>query len=147
VFGLKITDIITKQDLGEPYDRLSDFLELEEIVRIEQSYNGQQIKFNRNSDNLVSEYPELVSAVGKEKALKVINTLGNMRVYFPTLKKSASDKIKKLIVAEFNGYNYRQLSRKYGYTERYIRQILSGRPKKKPVLETQLSLDDIAETG
>lgn len=140
---MKITDIIEKQDVGEPYDRLLDFLELEDIVRLEQAYNGQQIKFHRNSENITKDYPELVGALGIEKSRMVIIALGSMRVYFPTLKKSASDKIKRLIISEFNGYNFKHLSRKFGYTERYIRQIVSRQPKRNPVLENQLSLLDV----
>jgi len=146
---MSIANVISKQDLGEPYDRLSDFLELEDIVKLEQACNGQQIKFNRNCDNVHSEYPELTSALGISKAKIVINLLGGMRVYFPTLRKSAADKIKQLIISEFNGYNYRQLAFRFGYSERHIRNLLAGQSKKPLIHERQLSLEDLfpAETG
>ncbi|MCL2618160.1 MAG: hypothetical protein FWD98_03795 [Defluviitaleaceae bacterium] len=140
---MKITDLITKHDLGEPYDRLSDFLELDEIVRLEQAYNGQQVRFNRQSSNITNEYPELVAAVGVHKAKIVVNVLGDMRIYFPTLRKSAREKIKNLISSEFNGYNFHQLSRKFGYSERHTRHILKGQPRHSLVDKNQLTLSDL----
>jgi len=139
---MKITDMITKQDLGEPYNRLLDFLELEDIVRLEQIYGGQQMQFNRKCTDIKKEYPELYT-FGEKKARKLIRTLGDMRVYFPSLKKSAQDKIKNLIIREFNGYNYNQLARKYGYTERNIRYILQGRAKCSPIDENQITLAEL----
>jgi hypothetical protein len=41
VANLNITDIIRKGDLGEPYDRLSDFLEMDDILRLEQGLGGR----------------------------------------------------------------------------------------------------------
>jgi len=141
---LKITDIITKQDLGEPYDRLSDFLELDDIVRLEQEYGGRQIMFRRHCADIKADYPELYITLGLEKAGEVMRALGDMRVYFPALRRSASDKIRDLIVTEFNGYNYYQLARKYGYTERNIRHILSASGKIRcRVDENQLSFADL----
>lgn len=140
---MKITEIIRKEDLGEPYGRLSFILNLDEIIKLEQEYGGRQVRFEITCEDAKTEYPELVALLGAVKAFQVIKGLGGERTYFPELKRSCVDKIKSLIISEYNGYNYLQLARKYGYTERHIRRIVAekGRQRKK-VDENQLSLFD-----
>ena len=141
---MKITDILDIRDLGEPYDRLSDFLELDEIIKLEQAYGGRQIKFRKNCGDVTAEYPELVATVGIAKAAKVVKIFGGMPTYFPTLKRSCKEKIKSLIFTEFNGYNYLHLARKFGYSERHIRHILAKSGKRRNLVDKeQLSLFDI----
>ena len=142
--SLNIRDIIQKSDLSEPYDRLFDFLDLGDIIRVEQAYGGRQINFRRGCEDAKTEYPDLFLALGTDKAMKVIKTFGDMRIYFPTLRQSALDKIKRHIIAEFDGYNHLTLARKYGYTERHIRRIVAQRGIKRPLIdENQLTLSDI----
>ena len=47
-------------------------------------------------------------------------------------------KLRDQILKEFNGYNYKYLASKYGYSEMWIRKIVN-----KDVLEGQISFDDI----
>ena len=136
---MKITDIITKQDLGEPYDRLSEFLELSDIIRLEQEYGGRRVQFRRDCEDVKAEYPELSALLGTQKAALVINALGDMRVYFHSLRKNVLDKIRNLIIREFNGYNYDELSKKFGYTERHIRRIVAGQPR-RPIDRSQMTM-------
>jgi len=141
---MNLSDMITRKDLGEPYSRLIDFLSLEEIIKIEQLYNGEQIAFAIDSKNINNDYPKLSMLIGEEKTRKFLKTLGGMgRVYFPTLKKSAREKIKNLIFREFNGYNYFELAKRFGYTERHIRHILKDKNKHKPVDERQMTFADV----
>lgn len=139
---MKITDIITKQDLGDPYDRLLDFLELEDIVKVEQLYNGRSMRFKRDCKDLKDEYPELLNSLGEEKSKMIIRMLGDMNVYFPTLRRNALDKIRGLIVSEFNGYNQVALARKFGYTERHIRRIVHGIKVAAEIDSMQMTLDE-----
>ena len=141
---MKITDIITKHDLDEPYGRLSRFLDLDEIIKLEQLYGGRQIRFRRDHSGIEEEYPELVTVLGIEKAKQVAKGFSGELVYFPALRKSASDKIKTMILSEYNGYNHKQLARKFGYCERHIRNILSAYRKNEALADyNQLSLYDI----
>lgn len=140
---MKIDDIITKNDLGEPYDRLSEFLELDDIIKLEQEFGGRSVRFRRGCKDVAVEYPELTLILGSEKAGIIIKVLGDICVYFPTLKRNALDKIKLLINADFNGYNYYQLAKKYGYTERHIRRILSGHGKTTELDERQMSIFEL----
>lgn len=139
---MQITDIISKNDLSEPYDRLSDFLTLDEIIRLEQEYGGRQMKFKKSCQDIEKEYPELTIMLGRTKALRVMKMLGGVWTYFPELKRSCLDKIKGLIISEFDGYNYLQLAKKYGYTDRHIRRMLDGKGKRPKIDENQLSLFD-----
>ena len=139
---MKITDIISKSDLGEPYDRLSDFLDLDDIVKLEQGYGGRQLKFKRNCQDIKTEYPELIAMLGAKKALKFVQTMGDMWVYFPKLRRSAFKTIEAMIIKEFNGYNYARLAFKYGYTERHIRRIVAGEERRHKADEHQVSIFD-----
>lgn len=140
--GIQIADFITKDDLGEPYDRLADFLSLDDIIRLEQAYGGRQVKFRRNCTDVKEEYPELVVVLDYNKAHRVVKVLGGMWIYFPELRRSCHEKIKSMIKSEFNGYNYLHLAGKYGYTERHIRNIVERNGKKLVYDQNQLSLFD-----
>ena len=139
---MNISNFITKEDLGEPYDRLLDFLELEDIVKLESEYKGRQIIFKRNCSNIGEEYPELLVLLGYDKAKKVIRHLGDIRIYFPTLRKAARDKIFARIRKEFNGYNMLELGKRYGYTERNIRNILGKQARTNEEDKNQVTFDD-----
>jgi len=139
---MKITEIIQKTDIGEPYDYLLDVLDISDILKLEKEYSGRQIQFRRNCTNVKEDYPELVVIVGYDKAQSVIKILGDMRIYFPTIKRSALEKIKKLIISEFNGYNHISLAKKYGYSERHIRNIVGCGNESPIVLKNQLTILD-----
>ncbi|MCL2188466.1 MAG: hypothetical protein FWC16_00595 [Defluviitaleaceae bacterium] len=141
-----IEKIVKVGDLTEPYIRLLDFLNFGDIVNIEQEYRGRQMRFKRDCENVNEEYPDLVYRVGEVKALQVINALGDMWVYFPSIRRSAIDCIYQTIKSEFNGYNTAVLAKKHGYSERHIRRIVGGGRRSPPVMEGQLSLNDIFVT-
>lgn len=142
---MKITEIISKSDLGEPYDRLSDFLDLDDIVKVEQAYSGRQLKFKRDRDDKDGELSKLKTLLGTEKAEKFVMMLGGMWIYFPKLRRSAFDKIKTSIKQEFRGHNYYQLAVKYGYTERHIRRIVADEGKSNKIHENQMSIFDVVD--
>lgn len=132
-------EFIDKEDLREPYSSLIDVLEPEEILNLEELWRGRQILFSsgiKNSDT----YAELVRIIGADKADKVIHIFMGELIYFPKLK---SLSVREKILQDFTGYNYTELSRKYGYSERYIREIVKYRAKSmKTVSEGQISLFD-----
>jgi len=142
-----ITEFINKEDLQDPYDRLSEFLTFADIIRLEQKFKGKQRKFRKKCTDVADEYPELIELVGLDKAWKIIEELGGTGdVYFPELKRNCLNKIKSLIISECNGYNYSKLADKFGYTERHIRNITSGKIKKQPQRdENQLSIFDFKQ--
>lgn len=85
-----------------------------------------------------SVYYMIAEKIGIGNALKVAELFQGSSVYFPKLDNIYAKKLREKILSEFNGYNYKHLAVKYGYSEMWIRKIVN-----KDVLEGQISLDDI----
>lgn len=71
-------------------------------------------------------YNELAELVGLDNMLKLYNYYKGQQVNFPS---QLYDKriIKQQILNEYNGSNSKQLAKKYGYSERWIYQIISNK--------------------
>lgn len=79
---------------------------------------------NYNSFNTI--YKELADLIGIENTLKLNSIYGGQQISFP--KKIISSKYcEEQIRLEYDGNNLKQLSKKYGYTERWIRSILKNK--------------------
>ena len=132
-------EFIDKEDLREPYSSLIDVLEPEEVLKLEELWRGRQILFSsgiKNSDT----YAELVGIIGADKADAVIHIFMGELIYFSRLK---SLSVRDKILQDFTGYNYTELARRYGYSERYIREIVKGKSKAiKTICDNQTSLFD-----
>ena len=131
--------IIDKEDLREPYSSLTPVLRLDEIDMLAQMWQGRQILFSSQLADSYT-YTELVETFDNEKADRIIDVFRGELVYFPRLKSAT---VRDKILRDFTGYNYTELSRKYGYSERYIREIVKCHVKEKnAVLDGQISLFD-----
>jgi len=137
---MSIEDIISKNDLGQPYSCLVDF-DLNDIFEVERLLQGRQIKFSKNL-NLNYEFKELIDSIGIKKVQKIVNIFYGEIVYFPKIKETCKDKIKNKIIKEFNGHNYTQLAKKYGYTERRIRDIVKSINRDNKISDKQISIFD-----
>jgi Mor family transcriptional regulator len=72
------------------------------------------------------EYRTVCEVIGLEKGLELAKAMGGDRIYVPRLE-SLLNKIKyRRIRRDFDGGNYRELARKYGYTVRWIRMIVNN---------------------
>ncbi len=79
-----------------------------------------------NADNipyLSRVYKKLATEIGLENALKVHELFGGSQVNFP-LKLFARDYTMAQIRSEYTGHNIQELAEKFGYSERWIREIL-----------------------
>lgn len=85
-----------------------------------------------------SIYYEIAEKIGVGNTLEIAELFQGSSVYFPKLDAIYSKKIREKILSEFNGYNYKHLAVKYGYSEMWIRKIVN-----KDVLECQISFEDI----
>lgn len=133
---MKITD---KEDLREPYNSLTSVLELDEIFKLAEMWQGRQILFSSQIER-TDTYADLVTAFGSKKADGIVNAFKAELIYFPKLRQAA---VRDKILRDFTGYNYTELSRRYGYSERYIREIVKYRTKSiRNVSEGQISLFD-----
>lgn len=76
-------------------------------------------------DDLKGEQRELAAVIGIAAYLKLVEIYGGTSIYI-----AKSDKIKNLrrdaaIAKEFTGYNYTAIARKYGLSERSVRDIIT----------------------
>jgi len=86
---------------------------------------------NIKIEDLREPYTEIAEVIGVENTLKLVKILGGSERYFPKLDGLLKEKRDEAIREDFNGYNYRELARKYGLSERQIREICSSEVKKK----------------
>ncbi len=110
------------------------------------STNEDWIK-NIDIEDLDEPYYSLAKNMGIEIAIKIAKIFQGSQIYFPKLEKACSPKRKELIKKEFNGYNFAELAKKYGYTERWIREICTdmvSKERNKPI-DNQLSLFNQSE--
>ena len=87
---------------------------------------------------LPESYQVIAGIIGMENTLKLSKYVGGMSLYFRKIDGLLLQKRDEKIRAEFTGSNQRELARKYGLTETWIREIL----KKKPVYEQACLFDD-----
>lgn len=70
---------------------------------------------------------DIAEKIGVPNLLKVTDIVGGTCTYFPRTEGFLRVIRNRRIKHEFTGGNYRELSKKYGLSERYIRQICTGR--------------------
>ena len=78
---------------------------------------------NIKCEYLNGAYSELANLLGIEAVLKVHSAYRGQQITFP-VQLFSKEFLKKQIVDEYNGYNIKQLATKYGYSEKWVRQIL-----------------------
>lgn len=88
----------------------------------------QGVIFEMNVSNIKCEYlngaySELANLLGIEAVLKIHSAYRGQQITFP-VQLFSKEFLKKQIVDEYNGYNIKQLATKYGYSEKWVRQIL-----------------------
>ena len=81
----------------------------------------QGVIFEMDVSNIKCEY--LANLLGIEAVLKIHSAYRGQQITFP-VQLFSKEFLKKQIVDEYNGYNIKQLATKYGYSEKWVRQIL-----------------------
>lgn len=85
---------------------------------------------NITLEDLPEIYQEVARAMGLENTIRLSELLGGQLIYFPKLDGVIKRKRDEAIKKEFDGANYRELARRYGITEQWIRRILIKDKKK-----------------
>ena len=80
---------------------------------------------NLKMDDIPEEQRELAELVGLCGFIQLIETYGGTLIYIPKLDNITRNSRNEEIRNNFNGYNYRELARKYDLTEVSIRCIVS----------------------
>ncbi len=75
-------------------------------------------------EDMPESYQDVAITIGVEAAVKLAAKHGGIPCYVPQLDALLRKKRDAAIRREFNGRNYRQLARKYGLTEVWIRAII-----------------------
>ena len=78
---------------------------------------------NIKCEYLNGAYSELANLLGIEAVLKIHSAYRGQQITFH-VQLFSKEFLKKQIVDEYNGYNIKQLATKYGYSEKWVRQIL-----------------------
>ena len=68
-------------------------------------------------------YRMIAEAIGTENFYKLAEVVGGTTVYIPKPESITRPVRDARIKEEFNGYNHPELAKKYGVTERWVRQI------------------------
>lgn len=71
-------------------------------------------------------YCEIANAVGAENAVKIHALLKGQQILFPQ-KLYKKEYIYTYIRQNYNGQNIRELSQKFGYSDRRVRQIVNSK--------------------
>lgn len=72
------------------------------------------------------QFQDLAEEIGVNNFIKVCRLLGGTLTYIPSLKTIEKNSRNKAIIAGFNGWNYKELSRKYHISEPYVRRIINN---------------------
>ena len=75
-------------------------------------------------DCLNNVYKDFANYLGMETALQLYLHYKGLQITFPQ-RFLSRDYVKKQVLVEYDGSNSKQLARKYGYTERVIRDWLA----------------------
>lgn len=78
-----------------------------------------------NIDELNGIYQDIAEICDYDVALTMYNNYRGLQITFPNKFKDSNSLHSKIFLDYNNGKNVKELARNYGYSERYIRTILS----------------------
>lgn len=107
-------------------DKGKDFgirLEPENVLRL----SSEVIRMAENDPELLNNiYREISEKLGMDTAMEVYRMFKGQQINFP-VRFFNPDRIRQLIVQEYDGDNVRTLAIKYNYSEKTIRRIIKER--------------------
>lgn len=78
-----------------------------------------------NLDQLSGEQRELAEIIGLDAYNVLIANLGGCQIYIPKWETIFKEVRNKKIKEDFNGFNHRELAKKYNLSEKTVRKIVS----------------------
>ena len=75
-------------------------------------------------------YAEIANLLGVEAALTMHTAFRGQQLNFP-VNFFTSDFIREQVIHEYDGGNVKQLATKYGYSEKWVRNIINGEKREK----------------
>ena len=73
-------------------------------------------------------YDRIIKQVGFDAVFTFAEQVGGLTIYVPSAKKIFSRCLELEAKKEFNGENFADIAKKYGYTERHMKRLLYGEP-------------------
>ncbi|WP_125767212.1 Mor transcription activator family protein [Lapidilactobacillus wuchangensis] len=70
-------------------------------------------------------YQQLYDLVGKETMLQLYDELKGQQVSFP-MRLYDSNKVEQIVQREYNGANLKELTQKYGYSQRWMKRLIKN---------------------
>ena len=88
-------------------------------------------------EDLPEPYGRIAALIGVRHALVLAQEFAGSEVYFRKLDGALCEVRDRKIRGEFNGYNVRELAKKYGLTDRWVRSIVTpgGDPNQRTLFE------------
>ena len=78
-------------------------------------------------EDIPEEYQDIVSTIGMDAFLQLVNLCGGMNLYIPKVESLEREGRDREIRARFDGGNYRALAAQFRLSERQIRKIINGK--------------------
>ena len=79
--------------------------------------------------DLPPQFENIARELGIDKVKALFKEFGGTSVYFPTEKMIYKDARDRCIMADYNGFNHKELAVKYNMSESYIRAIINKNKK------------------
>ncbi|MDB8791352.1 Mor transcription activator family protein [Romboutsia sp. 1001216sp1] len=79
--------------------------------------------------DLPPQFENIAMEPGIDKVKALFKEFGGTSVYFPTEKMIYKETIDRSIMADYNGFNHKELAIKYNMSESYIRSIINKHKK------------------
>jgi|GEM_PF-608507 len=138
-------NLITADDIPQPYSALLEVLTVDEIIKLSNAISGIRVYFKRGSLEETKAFDIISECISYSKAVKLCRIYAGEHIYFTSLDHIRTQKLHETIKAEFNGYNTMTLALRYGYSEYYINSIVNGRGGKKASqpMEGQIGIDEM----
>ena len=73
---------------------------------------------------IMQPYDTLLNLEGFDAIYALADQLGGLTIYMPTIRSIFARCIEREVLHEFNGNNFVNLAKKYGFSERHLRRIL-----------------------
>jgi len=80
----------------------------------------------RHPTSILHPYDALMGLEGFDAIYAISENLSGATIYVPSIRKIFVECLEKEAALEFDGYNYEALAKKYGFSDRHLRRILSG---------------------
>ena len=96
-------------------------------------------------EDLSEDQKQICDCIGIDAYAKLVLLVDGDDIYIPKIAAVSRSSRNAAIINDFNGYNFKYLSQKYGLTVRYIRAIVAEHTAEKRAepIEGQLTWSDL----